>query len=63
MIKGGEIMPDLVKMLTDGGVTVAIIAFFMYRDIKFMNTLQATLTSLVDAVNELKKLGGNDDGK
>ena len=56
-------MPDLVKMLTDGGVTIAIIAFFMYRDIKFMNTLQATLTSLVDAVNELKKLGGSDDGK
>ena len=56
-------MPDLVKMLTDGGVTVAIIAFFMYRDIKFMNTLQATLTSLVDAVNELKKLGGSDDRK
>ena len=61
--KGGEKMPDLVKMLTDGGVTIAIIAFFMYRDIKFMNTLQATLTSLVDAVNELKKLGGSDDGK
>ena len=50
-------------MLTDGGVTIVIIAFFMYRDIKFMNTLQQTLTSLVDAVNELKRIvpGGGDD--
>ena len=55
-------MTDLVKMLTDGGVTIVIIAFFMYRDIKFMNTLQQTLTSLVDAVNELKRIipGGGD---
>lgn len=57
-------MSDLVKMLTDGGVTIVIIAFFMYRDIKFMNTLQQTLTSLVDAVNELKRIipgGDNND--
>ena len=49
-------MSDLVKLLTDGGVTLAIIAFFMYRDLKFMNTLQQTLTSLVDAINELKEV-------
>ena len=56
-------MTDLVKMLTDCGVTLVIIAFFMYRDLKFMNTLQQTLTSLVDAVNELKRIvpGGDDD--
>ena len=47
-------MTDIVKLLTDGGVTLVIIAFFMYRDIKFMNTLQQTLTSLVDAINELR---------
>lgn len=49
-------MTELVKMISEGGITIVIIAFFMYRDIKFMNTLQQTLTSLVDAVNELKRI-------
>lgn len=49
-------MNDLVKMISEGGITIVVIAFFMYRDIKFMNTLQQTLTSLVDAVNELKRI-------
>lgn len=55
-------MSEIVKMVSDAGITVVIIAFFMYRDIKFMNTLQQTLTSLVDAVNELKRIvpGGDD---
>ena len=57
-------MTELVKMISEGGITIVIIAFFMYRDIKFMNTLQQTLTSLVDAVNELKRItkqGGDRD--
>lgn len=57
-------MVELVKMISEGGITIVIIAFFMYRDIKFMNTLQQTLTSLVDAVNELKRItnkGGDEN--
>ena len=54
-------MTELVKMISEGGITIVIIAFFMYRDIKFMNTLQQTLTSLVDAVNELKRITNKGD--
>lgn len=33
---------------------VVIVAYFMYRDFKFMDTLKTTLTTLVDVVTELK---------
>lgn len=38
------------------GVSIAVIVYFMYRDFKFMSTLQTTLTSLVDAVDTLKMI-------
>ncbi len=47
-------MEDLVNLIVNSGVTVVIIAYFMFRDYKFMNQLQQTLTTLVDTVNTLK---------
>lgn len=47
-------MEDLVNLIVNSGVTVVIIAYFMFRDYKFMNQLQNTLTTLVDTVNALK---------
>lgn len=49
-------MEDLVNLLVNSGVTVVIIAYFMFRDFKFMSQLQNTLTTLVDTVNTLKEL-------
>ena len=47
-------MDQIVQMLVNNGTAVAVIAYFMYRDYKFMDTLQSTLTTLVDTVNVLK---------
>lgn len=47
-------MEDLVNLIVNSGVTVVIIAYFIFRDYKFMNQLQQTLTTLVDTVNTLK---------
>ena len=47
-------MQDFIKMIVNNGTAVAIIAYFMYRDFKFMSTLRSTLTTLVDTVDVLK---------
>ncbi len=47
-------MDQIVQMLVNNGTAVAVIAYFMYRDYKFMDTLESTLTTLVDTVNVLK---------
>lgn len=39
---------DVVKLIVDNGVTVFILAYFLYRDYKFMVQLQNTLQTLVD---------------
>ena len=47
-------MQDLITMIVNNGTAVAVIAYFMYRDFKFMTTLRETLTTLVDTVDVLK---------
>lgn len=49
-------MNDIVTLVLNSGVTVAVLAYFIYRDNKFMTELQHTLTTLVDAVNLVKEL-------
>lgn len=45
---------DIVTLLVNNGTAIAIIAFFCYKDLKFTQDLQKTLTVLVDTVNALK---------
>lgn len=45
---------DLVNLLANNGTAIAIIGFFCYKDLKFTQDLQKTLTVLVDTVNALK---------
>lgn len=47
-------MDQIVQLLVNNGTAVAVIAYFMYRDYKFMGTLQDTLTTLVNTVDVLK---------
>lgn len=47
-------MQDFIKMIVNNGTAVAVIAYFMYRDFRFMSTLRSTLTTLVDTVDVLK---------
>lgn len=49
-------MEDLVNIFLNTGVSIAVIIFFMYRDIKYMTRLDTTLTVLVDTVNTLKDI-------
>lgn len=57
---------ELTNLILNSTVSIAVIVFFMYRDIKFMSQLQTTLTALVDTVNTLKdcveELRGKTDG-
>lgn len=51
---------EMVNMILNSSVSVMVIAYFMYRDYKFMGSLQTTLTSLVETVGMLKDLMAND---
>ncbi|MBP3886629.1 MAG: hypothetical protein J6F30_03085 [Cellulosilyticum sp.] len=46
---------EMIKMVLDSSVTIAVLAYFMYRDNKFMSKLEITLQALVDTVNVLKE--------
>lgn len=47
-------MEAIANLILNDSVAIVVVAFFMYRDLKFMNQLQQTLQVLVDAVEELK---------
>ena len=49
-----EGMMHLVGAIADNTVSIVVIAYFMFRDYKFMGELQKTLQSLVDTVGVLK---------
>lgn len=46
-------MDTFASMMLNSGVSIAVIAYFMYRDNKFMTQLQQTLQTLVDTVSVL----------
>lgn len=46
---------DLVSIFVNNGVAVAVIIYFMFRDVKFMNTLTTSIQELKDCVKELTK--------
>ena len=52
-------MEAIVNMIVNSSVSIIVIAYFMYRDFKFMVQLQQTLQTLVDTVDCLKDVIGN----
>lgn len=55
-------MNDIVNLILNSSVTIVVLAYFMYRDNKFMTKLETTLQALVDTVDTFKesiKKGGN----
>lgn len=46
---------DLVNLLMNSGVTIVVLAYFIYRDYKFLSRLDTTLQTLVDTVDTLKQ--------
>lgn len=55
-------MNDLVNLLMNAGTTIVILAYFIYRDFKFMQKLDGTLDVIVKLIDEKEKERG-DDGK
>lgn len=49
-------MDDILTLLVNNGVAVGIIAYFIYRDNKFMNNLSVTLATLQKSVESVKEL-------
>lgn len=47
-------MEEVVNLIMNTSTTIVVIAYFLYRDYKFMGTLQTTLQTLVDTVQCLK---------
>lgn len=45
-----------VNMIVNNGVAVAVVVYFLFRDWKFHDNLQCTLTTLIETVDTLKEL-------
>lgn len=42
---------DIVTLITNTGVTLAMLAYFIYRDLTFQNKLEETLATLQKTVD------------
>lgn len=51
---------EVCNLILNSGVTIFVLAYFIYRDNKFMGTLQNTLQTLVDTVDSLKSVVGKE---
>lgn len=56
-------MTEIVNLFTNTGVSIAIIAYFIFRDYKWMGQLNTTLITLVDTINTLKDMIGRDNNE
>lgn len=45
-----------VNMVVNNGVAVTVVIYFLFRDWKFHDNLQSTLTTLIETVDTLKEL-------
>jgi len=54
-------MDEIVNLILNSSVSIVVIVFFMYRDLKFTARLEQTLTALVDAVNALTNMSKKED--
>lgn len=48
-------MSDIIDLVISNGIGVACIVYFMFRDYKFMDTMQKTLNSLNESVSLIEK--------
>lgn len=47
---------DLVNIFVNNGVAIAVIIYFMFRDVKFMQKLTESVQELKDSVKEVTKI-------
>lgn len=48
-------MENIIDIFLNNGIGVACIIYFMFRDFKFMGTLEETLVSLKESVELIRK--------
>lgn len=52
-------MDNLVNLIVNAGVSIAVIAYFMFRDYKFVQQLTTSLQQLIDKMDYfITKEGG-----
>ena len=47
---------QIISVITNNGVSIGLLLYFVYRDNKFMNTLNTTLTTLKNTTESIKKM-------
>lgn len=45
-------MDELINLIMNAGTTVVMLAYFIYRDVKFMQKLDATLDVILKLIEE-----------
>lgn len=45
---------ELLKLIVDNGTSLALLAYFIYKDNKFMENLTKSLTAIQDSLEILK---------
>lgn len=48
-------MNEFINVITNNGIAIAMLVYFVYRDNKFNQTLQTTLNNLDNKLNEVIK--------
>lgn len=47
-------MDEIINLIVSNGIGVACIVYFMFRDYKFMSTMQTTLKALEDSTELIR---------
>lgn len=55
LTNGGIVMQDIITILVNNGASVALLAYFIYKDNKFTQTITAALQSINDSLEIIKK--------
>lgn len=55
-------LKDLVSIFVNNGVAVAVIIYFMFRDMKFMTSLTSSIQELKDCVKDITKIYERKEG-
>ena len=55
-------MENIVNLILNSSVSIVVIAYFMFRDYKFVNQLEASIQQLIDKIDFfISKEGGKKD--
>ena len=55
-------MQNIVNLIVNSSVSIVVIAYFMFRDYKFMQQLTTSIQQLVDKLDGIIKLEGGING-